>query len=165
MIVVGIDCPHDGEDTFQWIISDIKQSIDAQYRTWPHREATGIAGSGDGGLMSLYGVICHNATFGKAAALSSGVRFHKKDLTRDMMGSTVSPDTRVYISWGERESGRIYADGSSAEERACDTIADMLSDRGVATMTYCQPNGMHHETHWEKQVPQLMDFLWLDRRW
>lgn len=165
MIVVGIDCPHDGEDTFQWILSDVKQTIDAQYRTWPHREATGIAGAGDGGLLSLYGAVCHNATFGKAASLSGGIRFHKKELARYLMSSNISPDTRVYLSWGEHESGRIYEDGSNAEQRAIDEVVDTLADRGVATMVHCQPSGRHHETHWEKQVPQFMDFLWLDRRW
>lgn len=164
LIVVGIDCPHDGEETFQWLVGDVKRMIDAHYRTWPHREATGIAGAGDGGIMSLYGAICHNAAFGKAAVLSAGVRFKRKELMRDLRSSVISPDTRIYLGWGERESGRLYADGSSAEEHATYAIANALGDCGVTTMTYCQPGGAHNEAHWERQVPQFMDFLWLDRR-
>ncbi len=196
MIVVGIECSHEGdarldeyspyrkrllghnvlglgEDTFQWIIGDVKPSIDEQYRTWPHREATGIAGSSMGGLMSLYGAICHNATFGKAAVLSAGLRFNRKELLRDLNSATISADTRVYLSWGERESGRIYRhkDGSfdpyldSAEAHATNELALALGGYGVATMTYCQQNGRHREADWERQIPLFMDFLWLDRRW
>lgn len=34
-----------GEQTFQWIIHDVKPYIDSCYLAYGHREATGIAGS------------------------------------------------------------------------------------------------------------------------
>ncbi len=196
MIVVGMECSHKGnerlseynpydrrlfgrhaeglgEETMQWVIRDVKPAIDQQFRTWGHREATGIAGSSMGGLMSLYGVICHNETFGKAAALSGGIRFSRRDLLRDLTTATVSSDTRVFISWGEREAGRLYShDGEpgdpawdSAEARATHIIGDRLCERGAAVMTHYQPGGRHREADWERQLPRLMDFLWLDRSW
>ena len=196
MIVVGLECSHKdnerlseynpynrrilgrrmeglGEETFSWIIQDVKPAIDAQFRTWEHREATGIAGASMGGLMSLYGVMCHNAVFGKAAALSTGIRFSRRNLLRDLGTATVSPDTRVYLSWGEREAGRLYehegAPGDpawdSAEARATHDVADALEERGAAVMTRFVPGGRHREADWERQVPGFMDFLWLDRSW
>ena len=70
MIVVGMECSHvnqerlseycpydkhffgktlhgKGKETFDWIIHEIKPMIDRDYRTWSHREATGIAGSSE----------------------------------------------------------------------------------------------------------------------
>ena len=79
MIIVGIECGHDGNEriseylpypcygrymrrffalgsrTLEWIIWEIKPMIDREYRTYPQRECTGIAGSSMGGLMALYG--------------------------------------------------------------------------------------------------------------
>ena len=188
MIVVGIECSHEGDDrlieynpyrarvagrsvdglgeqTFQWIERDVKPAIDAQFRTWAHREATAVIGSSMGGLMSLYGVICHNATFGKAGALSCGLRFNLRNLLRDLGTCEISPDTRVFMSWGEHESGRVYEDGQTAEGRANDELAGKLEERGAAVLEHYVRGGRHREADWERQVPRMMDFLWLDRRW
>ena len=154
-----------GEQTIQWIEHDVKPAIDAQFRTWPHREATGIIGSSLGGLMSLYATICHNNTFGKAGALSTGIRFNRRNLLRDLNVCGVSPDTRVFMSWGEHEAGRIYAQGDTAESRATWQLAHMLESRGTAVMTQYVRGGRHRNSDWERQVPRMMDFLWLDRRW
>lgn len=188
MIVVGLECSHDegehlqeyspypkrvygremeglGEQTMQWLEHDVKPSIDAQFRTWSHREATGIIGSSSGGLMSLYGTICHNQTFGKAGALSCGLRFNRRNLLRDLNTCEISPDTRVFMSWGEHEAGRVYAPDDTAESRATHQLAHVLESRGAAVMTQYVRGGRHKESDWERQVPRMMDFLWLDRRW
>ena len=94
MIVVGIECGHEGEerlneycpyhvgkgflsrvqgigdDTIRWMIDDLKTMIDRDYRTCPFRECTGIAGSSMGGLMALFASIRYNQWFSKAACLS-----------------------------------------------------------------------------------------------
>lgn len=188
MIVVGLECSHEGEDrlieynpykarvnghlveglgerTFEWIERDVKPAIDAQLRTWPHREATSIIGSSMGGLMSLYGTVCHNHVFGKAGALSTGTRFYRRDLMRDLITSPISPDTRVFMSWGEHEAGRVYGPDDTAESRSTYELANALEERGAAVMAHYVRGGRHREADWERQVPRMMDFLWLDRRW
>ena len=77
MIVVGIECGHDGEErlseylpypaakgswfgkhkplggaTMDWIVKELKPVIDADYRTIPFRECTAIGGSSMGGIMA-----------------------------------------------------------------------------------------------------------------
>lgn len=37
-----------GKETLEWLINDIKPYIDSHYRTYPFRQATGIAGSSMG---------------------------------------------------------------------------------------------------------------------
>ena len=90
MIVVGMECSHEGSQrldeyspytfpmghwgmvhgigrqTMDWIVNDIKPMIDREYRTYSFREATGIAGSSMGGLMSLYAAAAYNQVFSKA---------------------------------------------------------------------------------------------------
>ena len=77
MIVVGLECSHTGNqrleeylpyaaseeffgplavkgnETLEWILNEVKPLIDREYRTWPFRECTAIAGSSMGGLMAI----------------------------------------------------------------------------------------------------------------
>ena len=192
LIIVGMECSHEGnarldeycpydarmfgrqitgmgEQTFQWIINDVKPWADANLRTWTHREATGIGGSSMGGLMSLYGAIAHNDVFSKAACLSTGVRVWARNLRNELHDAHIDPDTRIYLSWGEHESGhcRKGADPAmdSAESRAEYSYVRHLEAAGASTYCYFQPNGRHCEADWELQNGRYLDYLWLDRRW
>ena len=95
LIVVGLECNHEGnmrlvdfcpyslpgpnrkripgtgQELMQWMVDELKPMIDAEFRTLPDREHTGIGGSSMGGLMAYYSVIRHNDVFSKAACLSS----------------------------------------------------------------------------------------------
>ena len=80
MILVGIECGHDGYErlseympypsegwfgqfdpqggtTMDWIIQEIKPMIDREYRTIPFRECTAIGGSSMGGIMALFAAV------------------------------------------------------------------------------------------------------------
>ena len=187
IIVVGMECSHEGqsrldeygpyartivghkihpmgEQTFQWIINDVKPWADANLRTWAHREATGIGGSSMGGIMSLYGVIVHNDVFGKAACLATGVHWYERPVMRDLRAAHIEPDTRVYVSWGEDEKGRVRVGADSATEspeaKAAARLATELEARGARTCMYFQAGGRHNEASWEQQNGRYLDFLW-----
>ncbi|MBQ6395745.1 MAG: alpha/beta hydrolase [Atopobiaceae bacterium] len=189
MIVVGMECSHEGyerldeycpypskvmgyethpkgEDTFRWIIDDVKPWVDSTFRTWGHREATAIAGSSMGAMMSLYGVVVHNDVFGKAAGISTGARRYADALIRDIRRLGVDPDTRVFFSWGESEMGGLEPGRDplteSDEGRAVARVAAELERYGARTRAFFQAGGHHNEASWEKQVPLWMDFLWLE---
>ena len=165
----GLDIVGRGEQTFQWIVGDIKPWVDASLRTWAHREATGIGGSSMGGIMSLYGAIAHNDVFSKAACLSTGVRFTTRQVNRDLARTELSPDTRIYLSWGEHESGRLRKGADPAtqspEAKAEYALIDRLDRKGVNSYLYFQPDGQHNEASWEQQNGRYLDYLWRDIRW
>lgn len=188
MIIVGIECSHEGNDrlreycpytfhgnfwggtlegtgreTLQWIVSELKPVIDHEYRTWPHREATGIAGSSMGGLMSLYGAVCFNDWFSKAACVSSTISPCMTPLRRDIRKSQIDQDTRIYLSFGTEEAFRRDPQDplKSLTARQNLTIQDDLEKRGVITDFYCQIGGRHSEASWEQQIPRFMNFLWM----
>ena len=192
LIIVGMECSHEGdarldeycpydsrmfgrqihgmgEQTFQWIIGDVKPWVDANLRTWSHREATGIGGSSMGGLMSLYGILAHNDVFSKAACLSTGVRIWSRQLNRELGKAHINPDTRIYLSWGEHEAGRHSAGidpaRESPEAKAELAYIRKLEATGADTYCYFQPGGRHCEEDWERQNGRYLDYLWLDRRW
>ena len=191
MIVVGIECGHDGEErlseylpyvanksthfakfepkgdeTMQWILSEVKPLIDLEYRTIPFRECTGIAGSSMGGLMALYAVVHYNRWFSKGGCVSSAIGFCMRPLMSDLKKNKISPDTRIYLSWGSREAHGIKDpekdDRSSKTYSWNKKVADHLSSEKAAVKMYCQVGGGHCEVDWEKLVPDFMNFLWTE---
>ena len=192
MIVVGIECGHEGYErlyeylpypakmrwapgdgsemlgdlTFEWIIEEIKPMIDREYRTWPFRECTAIGGSSMGGLMALYGAVHHNRWFSKAACVSSAIGFCMQELMADMNASEMDPDTRIYLSWGTKEARG--AEDTGVEDTVSNTYrnnrraADHICSRKARARMYCQVGGGHCEADWEKQVPQFMNYLWTE---
>ena len=187
MIIVGIECGHEGYErlseylpyfavgnfsrfepwggkTMDWIVNEIKPMIDREYRTIPFRECTAIGGSSMGGIMSLYAAVHYNRWFSKAACVSSAMGFCMEPLFGDLQESAISPDTRIYLSWGTREAGRKRhdcGDRSSETYHRNKAVADYLKGRKCAVMMDCQIGGGHCEADWEKLVPHFMDFLWM----
>lgn len=189
MIVVGMECSHvgnqrleeylpypattkafgplavKGNETLDWIVNEVKPMIDRQYRTYPNRQCTGIAGSSMGGLMSIRGVIHYNQIFSKAACVSSAIGFCPESVLGDVYGSRVDPDTRVYLSWGSQEAwgghDPWHEDPRSESFRWNHAVGQMVRDCGGAALVYCQEGGGHCEADWEKLVPGFMDFLWM----
>ena len=191
MIVVGIECGHDGQErlseylpypadrgshfaefapkgdeTMQWILSEVKPLIDLEYRTIPFRECTGIAGSSMGGIMALYAAVHYNRWFSKAGCVSSAVGFCMRPLMSDLRKTAISPDTRIYLSWGTREAWGIR--NPEEDDRHSKTyhwnkkIADHIASSGAAVKMHCQIGGGHCEADWEQLVPTFMSFLWTE---
>lgn len=189
MIVVGMECGHEGQErlseylpypadpgswfdrieplgrtTMDWIVEDVKPHIDRTYRTIPFRECTGIAGSSMGGIMALFGAVKYNRWFSKAGCVSSAMGFCMGQVLADIQGAAISPDTRVYLSWGTREAQGVK--DPAREDRQSQTYhcnrraADDLTARGARVKRRCQIGGGHCEADWEKLVPELMEFLW-----
>ena len=187
MIVVGIECGHEGQErlseylpypathgrfkdfeptgdeTFRWIIAEIKPMIDHEYRTIPFRECCGIGGSSFGGLMALYGIIHHNRFFSKAACISSSIGICMNSIMNDF--NRIDPDTRVYLSWGTKEAWGIQdewkEDTSSVTYKHNLQVASQFEKYNATVKMFCQVGGGHCEADWEKLVPDFMDFLWM----
>ena len=77
----------------------------------------------------------------------------------------MSPDTRIYLSWGTQEGyGGVKdpweEDRSSWLYRSCKATANKVLARGGAARLYCQIGGRHCEADWEKQLGIFLPFLW-----
>lgn len=187
MIIVGMECSHRGNErleeycpyhrkmlgleisgtgdlTMQWIRDTVKPMIDSEFRTYGHREATAIGGSSMGGLMTLYAVLAYNDIFSKNAALSTGLFWNISGLRKELADHQINSDTRIYMSWGEKEMGRAARGGNPATEtreaRSVYKFERELQKRGVRTYHYFQWGGEHCERDWRAQNGIYMDFLW-----
>ena len=110
-----------------------------------------------GGLMSLYAITAYNKVFSKAACLSPSVRLCMPELRQEIANATIHPGTRVYLSWGEKESDKPGALGEYTANAL--EVCRALLGKGAAVDPYMQPDGTHCEACWAKQVPACMDFL------
>ncbi len=180
IIVVGIECPHEGEsrlaeyapclfesprtsqiingygDEFiKWVIYHLKPFIDSHYRTLPFREDTAIAGSSMGGLMALFSVIAYNQYFSKAACLSPSIGFCRDYLKKAINQVDIVDDTRVYFSYGECEIETIESLPEDVRY-----FADAFVEQNAETLVYNQPGGEHNEASWREQNPKYIEFLW-----
>ena len=192
LILVGIECGHEGDErlseylpyrstvlnsffrkfkpmggiTMDWIVNEIKPMIDLEYRTLPDRANTGIGGSSMGGIMSLYAGVHYNRWFSKGGCISSAIGFCMRPLMSDLRKNKLSPDTRMYLSWGSREAWGVK--DPEKEDRSSKTygwnkkVADHAKNHGAEVKMRCQVGGGHCEADWEKLVPEFMNFLWTE---
>lgn len=181
LIVVGMECSHTGnerlreyspyrfytrsmgsiagigEATMRWIADTVKPHIDSHYRTWPHREATAIAGSSMGGMMALYAILRHNHLFSKAACVSPAVGLAMRQFRKEARQSAIDPDTRIFLSWGTHE----WKNSDAPMTRNIMELEALAQQQGARTWLYHQQGGRHCEADWEVQIPTWMNFLWL----
>lgn len=189
MIIVGIECAHEdnrrlseylpysssiewlrgieplGDATMQGILNELKPYIDANYPTIPFRECTAIGGASMGGLMAVYALARYNSSISKAACLSPSVGTINGKLWHLMNNSTISPDTRLYMSWGTMEGYEGIKDPwvddkSSVMYKSCRGTANKIIEAGGTARLYCQVGGRHGEEDWGKQLGIFMPFLW-----
>lgn len=89
-----------GDETINWMVQELKPWIDQNYRTWPFREATAIAGYSMGGMMSLFTVLRYNRWFSKAAVISPALLPAMEHFKREIQDSPF-PRTPESFSAGE----------------------------------------------------------------
>ena len=183
MIIVGVDCNHSpdngrlreyspftfsakgvglirgqGKATMDWFTRTLKPMIDQRYPTIPDREATFIAGSSMGGLMSLYAVTAYNQVFSRAACLSPSIWVAPRKVTKLIRDARLTPDTVIYMDYGSREMGNH--DGM---RRFFAAVTQQLMEKKVWLTSRIIPNGDHCEACWEEQIPVFMHILQYER--
>ncbi len=175
MIMVGMECSHEGNGRLEeycpydilfwdqqlqgkgdiymdWVVHELKPYIDKNYRTMPFRECTAVGGSSMGGLMAYYTVYKYNRWFSKAACLSPSIIMCREELFADFADSYISPDTRIYFSFGTNEIG-------DPRPHLVPFVEDIERRQGYHYVDVI-PEGHHNEATWETRNPIYMDFLW-----
>ena len=180
LIIVAIECNHEGNRRLmeyspwgfenatlgkvhgqgkvymEWLIHTLKPAVDAQLRTKPERESTILCGSSMGGLMSLYGCVCYNHVFQRAACLSPSVWVSPRKVVEMISKADICNDTCIYMDYGSLE---IYNHAANAE--ALISVAHHLLSKRVNLAFRIVPGGTHSEASWEQQIPIFMDCLGL----
>jgi len=143
-----------GEPYLRFIVETIKPIIDADFRTLPGREHTGIAGSSMGGLISLYAFFRYRHVFGFAGVMSPSLWFANHAVLEWVMRQPFAGG-RIYIDVGMKEGQRTLDDVMR--------LRDVLEAKGYRNLNdllcVVDTAGDHSERAWARRVRREMSFL------
>ncbi len=146
------------ETTLDYLIEELKPTIDTQYRTMPEPEYTAIAGASMGGVFALYATLRRPDAFGMAASLSGAFFVSEADFLALIEGSDLTDVKRVYVDTGDEEEG-----GGSPEDylmsnlRIHEALKDKLPQERLAFRII--ESGRHFETDWAMRFPDVLRTL------
>lgn len=143
-----------GDAYVDFIVQTVKPIVDRDFRTRPEREATGIAGSSMGGLISLYAFFRNPEVFGFTGVMSAAFWFASHRIYR-------------WIEDRPFAGGRVYLDVGTSEGKG--EVADvrrmknLLETKGYRTgrdlQFFVEMGGQHNERAWQRRLRRALHFL------
>jgi predicted alpha/beta superfamily hydrolase len=143
-----------GDEYVAFLVETLKPYVDANYRTLPDRDHTGIMGSSMGGLISLYGAVEYQDVFGRAGVFSPSFWF--------------SPECYSHVTeTGRKEEVKIYMIGGELEGdyfvQSMHNMKDTLVAAGFEEENLfmeIHPLGDHTERYWREEFPDAYTWLY-----
>ncbi len=148
-----------GRDYMNFMARILKPYIDGIYRTMPGPEATAVAGSSMGGLISLLLAWNYPGVFGMAGCLSpvfvaAGVNI------LPVIREKPKPPVKIYIDNGGRNL-------DAQLQRGCDlVVAELLKKgfrRGIDMEWFFDPDDDHSEEAWRRRLWRPLLFFFGDK--
>lgn len=142
-----------GDDYVDFIVETLKPYIDANYRTRPQREYTGIMGSSLGGLVSMYAAIEHQDVFGKAGIFSPSFWF-SSEAYNHVAQTGKEANMRIFLMAGQNESSTMASDLYNMHS----TLQNEGFGQSELKITV-HPDGAHSEWYWSREFPAAYQWL------
>jgi predicted alpha/beta superfamily hydrolase len=143
----------------KFLIDELKPYVDANLRTLPGAENTGLMGSSLGGLISLHLGLGRPDVFSRIGALSPSLWWADGELTKRLAASPPPEErARVWLDMGTRE-------GDNPGQRVADTreLGGVLQARGwregddLAVRVI--DGAGHNEASWRERAAEVLKFL------
>lgn len=158
----------------RFIVEELKPEIDRRFSTLPGREATFVAGSSMGGLISLYALCECPQVFGGAAALSAHFVGRPTAWGMERLRNAALPLALLdYLSAKLPAAGahRIYVDrGTDALDAlyapALALMTELLRDKGYGArdaLTRVVEGTGHSEGDWAHRIGEVLAFVMAPR--
>ncbi|MDB5236601.1 MAG: hypothetical protein JWR44_3594, partial [Hymenobacter sp.] len=144
-----------GDLYVDFLVQTLKPYIDANYRTLPGRENTGIAGSSMGALIATYAALREPSVFGKVGVFSPAYWFATTQLFQYAHTHPANPNTRFYFVSGTTESSTMVPQMAA--------MRDSLRRGGVpaANLNFnTRTDGQHAEWFWKREFPAAYSWLY-----
>lgn len=149
-----------GEPYGRFLVETLKPYVDSVYRTRQGPEWTGVMGSSLGGLMSLYLGWKYPHVFGRLGALSPSVMWGYDQLFHTWTQHSHSW-SRIYLDAGDNEwieaGGMPMPYGESTRHFYHHLRHMGYGDHELRLVL--EPGGIHHETDWQRRLPEAMHWL------
>ncbi len=143
----------DGDLYMNFLVETLKPYIDANYRTMPGREYTGIMGSSLGGLISHYGILEYQDVFSKAGVYSPSYWFSDTVWTFTSEAGHQLP-MKIYLMCGSLEGAGTVSDMRDMQDSL---LTSGFGEEEVFAKVV--PGGEHNEILWRSDFGEA--YLWL----
>lgn len=146
----------DGPLYARMLVDELLPMLASRYRIRMEPEATGIAGSSLGGLISLAAALRYPHVFGKVGVVSPSLWWDNRTVLKDVRSLPVHLHLKIWLDMGTAEgSGHVHN---------ADLLARLLEDRGWQIgkdLVYrVVPNAAHSEDAWATRLPDMLRFLY-----
>lgn len=138
-----------------FIVETLKPYVDANFRTYPGREYTGLMGSSLGGLITQYGVVEHQNVFGKAGVFSPAFWFNDPSIFQHSANTDKTGDVKIYfLAAYPEDNGSVVDDVNQMES--------VLLNNGYESQELKKlfhQDGAHSEWYWAREFPAAYEWL------
>lgn len=148
-----------GKQYIRFLSDTLKPFIDAQFRTKPQREFTGIGGSSMGGLVSIFSGIMYPEVFGLLMIFSPSLWVVPK-IKLSFLDLEEPKDTRIYLYAGGDESATMVDHVQHFKKRLLKkNFANQLHVR-----LSINEEGKHNEIYWSDEFPKAIEWLFFSTK-
>jgi predicted alpha/beta superfamily hydrolase len=144
------------DDYGRMLLEELKPLIDESYRTLPDRAGTAVGGSSLGGLLSMYLVLAHPASFSAAAVMSPSVWWDDRVILEELDRFS-GRRARIWLDSGGREGFNALKDTRA--------LRDKLKAKGWSDgeLKYHEDRRADHsERAWATRAPMMLEFLFAE---
>lgn len=152
--------PGQGKKYIRFITETLKPFVDANFRTKPDREHTGIGGSSMGGLVSIFSGIMYPEVFGKLMIFSPSLWVVPK-IKLSFLDMEEPQDTRIYLYAGGNESATMIDHVKNFRKRLLKR--EGFSDKMKVRLSINR-EGKHNETYWSDEFPKAIEWLFFSNK-
>jgi predicted alpha/beta superfamily hydrolase len=144
-----------GRQYIKSIKETLKPFIDSNLRTMTGPEHTGVGGSSLGGLISIYAGLLYPGVFGRLMVFSPSLWISPK-IYFDAIKFQSPASMKVYLYGGEAESKYMVPN----MQRFNDALQrQQYGGQSIDLTISVNPDGTHEETHWSREFPKAIDWL------
>ena len=141
-----------GDRYRDFLVSNVKPWVDANFRVSPRREDRALVGSSLGGLITHY-IGMTSDVFGLLGICSPSYWIAPN--FRNTIAAAPKPDRRLWLDWGSSEGASMWDYGWP--------VAEMLDAKGMVRGRDLQVmvgvGDAHNEAAWKRRLPDLLRFL------
>jgi len=149
-----------GKQYIRFVTDTLKPFVDANFRTRPEREFTGIGGSSMGGLVSIFSGLMYPEVYGKLMIFSPSLWVvPKMNINTDF--NDEGQDTRIYLYAGGDESATMIQHVRQFKEKMLKS--DFASDAMKIKLSI-NKEGKHSEIYWSDEFPKAIEWLFFNTK-
>lgn len=144
-----------GDAYLGFVIDTIKPIVDADFRTNPGAQQTGIVGSSMGGLISLYAFFKRPDVFGLTGVMSPALWYGERKIF-DLLAQQPEARGRIYVDVGTREGTQELRDVT----RLRDQLLDIGYRHGHDLLFIVDFGAGHNEQAWARRMKKMLEFFY-----